>query len=130
MCLFYSYSLTTNTVELPSGSMAYDIAIDMETYIRNQLPSSIKPGCLTWQYEKILNSLPPKDTLNLQLHMEQFPPKKPCKPAEQLIHVQQHRREQGHMEAGRKSRPSLAISPSPGTVTFNRVGCSKSGVSP
>ena len=44
-----------------------------------------------WQHRSLLNFSPPKDTVNVQLHIKQFTLKEVNKLAEQLLHIERKR---------------------------------------
>lgn len=76
---------------LPVPSKNYSTGLAKQDLRYIHLKKVPKPGSPTWWCRKILNSLSPMDTPNLQLHLEQFPLKMTWKLAEQLCHIKRER---------------------------------------
>lgn len=72
-----------------------------------------------WCHRKILDSLAPTDTTNLQLYMGKFPPKKACKLAEELFH---NKRLNDHMERGGRGEMRSCKNPTSGATAHNQNG--------
>lgn len=93
---FQIFLSSSPTKELLNCALINGTEQDLRNVHLKKVP---KPGSLTWWCRKILNSLSPMDTPNLQLHLEQFPLKMTWKLAEQLCHI---KREKVHIKEGRR----------------------------